>query len=48
MQRPPVIKTLVPLTTVAPTPTHKTETTPSPIMPSITTGEKYSSTFPFK
>lgn len=46
MQRPPVIKTLVPLTTVAPT--HKTETTPSPIMPSITTGEKYSSTFPLK
>jgi hypothetical protein len=37
MQRPPVIKKIVPLTTA--TPIHKTETTPLPIMPSLTTGK---------
>lgn len=37
LQRPPVIKISVPLTTA--TPTLKTEKTPLPIMPSLTTGE---------
>lgn len=36
MQRPPVIKKVAPITTA--TPIHKTETTPAPIMPSLTTG----------
>lgn len=44
MQRPPVIKTIVPLTTAAPT--HKTETTPSPLLPSLTTG-KFETFFQF-
>ena len=35
--RPNVIKTSAPLTTA--TPKHKTEKTPSPLMPSMTTGE---------
>lgn len=36
LERPTVIKISAPLTTV--TPKHKTEKTPSPLMPSITTG----------
>ena len=37
LERPTVIKISAPLTTV--TPKHKTEKTPSPLMPSMTTGE---------
>jgi hypothetical protein len=37
LERPPVIKISAPLTTV--TPKHKTEKTPSPLMPTLTTGE---------
>lgn len=41
LQRPTVIKISAPLTTA--TPKHKTDKTPSPLMPSMTTGELFSS-----